>query len=501
MDSLGQVIDRRPALPADSACEAALAVFVRDEQCRLLAVVDGDRPVGLVQRDLFLVRMEAPGAADFPIRQVMDADPLVVGADEPLADFARRVAAERPAALRAGFVVTENGACAGVGDGVALIAALAAGAGRGSGALDLICAEVRAPIANAVVAAEGLARMRLPDGAEAHVETIAEAARAALSLLDVALDLQRAEAGELAITPAPSRLQEVMDILDGRWRSRAEHAGVTLVVSYDGQPDCAAMVDETRLLQVFDALIGHAMAHAGRGMIEASLKARSSGTDVILVGRVRDNSAAFDGAYLKSLFQGGASGPGGVGVQLGLVLAHRTVLAMAGRLEARANTGPGATMSFEIAAGVAIAAEAVDAAGQDGRPARTAHILVVDDNATNRMVVEALCEMFDFSTESVVDGVEAVEAAKAGRFDVILMDIKMPRMDGVTAAREIRRLAGPPGRVPIIALTANADPDEVGEYLAAGMRSVVEKPIKPERLMEALEAALSDAPQSDAAAA
>jgi CheY-like chemotaxis protein len=111
--------------------------------------------------------------------------------------------------------------------------------------------------------------------------------------------------------------------------------------------------------------------------------------------------------------------------------------------------------------------------------------------------------MFDCSTESVVDGVEAVEAAKGGRFDVILMDIKMPRMDGVSAAREIRKLSGGAGRVPIIALTANADADEVAQYLAAGMRSVVEKPIKPERLLEALDNALAERamPPGTAAAA
>jgi CheY-like chemotaxis protein len=85
-----------------------------------------------------------------------------------------------------------------------------------------------------------------------------------------------------------------------------------------------------------------------------------------------------------------------------------------------------------------------------------------------------------------------VEAARGGRFDVILMDIKMPRMDGVTATREIRQLAGLAGRVPIIALTANADADEVQQYLAAGMRGVVEKPIKPERLLEALDGALAE---------
>jgi CheY-like chemotaxis protein len=201
---------------------------------------------------------------------------------------------------------------------------------------------------------------------------------------------------------------------------------------------------------------------------------------------VRDNAAAYAPSDLEAAFRGVASGDvaGGAGLQLQLMLAQRTIVAMDGVLDAKANAGSGATASFELAVE---SAEDADAA-----PGRAAHILVVDDNATNRMVVEALCEMFDCSTESVVDGVEAVEAARTGRYDVILMDIKMPRMDGVAATREIRKLPAPAGRVPIIALTANADADEVTRYLAAGMRCVVEKPIKPDRLMEALDMALAE---------
>jgi len=229
---------------------------------------------------------------------------------------------------------------------------------------------------------------------------------------------------------------------------------------------------------------------------------RQSAAGLALVGRVRDNGAAYPPDYLAGMFRGigDAAASAGAGLQLQLMLAERAIAAMSGRLEAKANPGPGATISFELAAGLAV--EEAPAPGEAGaEPSRSAHILVVDDNATNRMVVEALCEMFDCSTESVADGVEAVEAAKTGRYDVILMDIKMPRMDGVTATREIRKLAGSAGRVPIIALTANADADEVAQYLAAGMRSVVEKPIKPERLLEALDAALAGNPPAGAAAA
>ena len=493
MNSFGDRLDRRSAVPADSLCEAALAAFIHDLHCRALAVVDGRRPIGVVHRDAFMARMEAPGAAARPLRDVIEPDPLIVEAAEPITPFVERALAYRPAALLAGFVVVENGDYRGVCD-LARLAPALMGAGRDALLIERICAEVREPVAHALAAAEGLKRMRLPEGAVAHLDTIADAAHSTLSLLDTAAQLQQAEAGRLQISAAPRRLQELMDDIEARWRIQAEANGVTLLVSYDGAPDCAAMIDAARLMQVFDAVIGHAMAHSVRGVVEATLQVRPADHGFRVTGRVRDNGATYAADYLAGLFSadGDAASAGGIGIKLELMLAERALAAMSGQLVAKANPGPGATVSFDLSAAATDSdgAQAVQAA--DSAPTRSAHILVVDDNATNRMVVEALCEMFDCSTESVVDGVEAVEAARGGRFDVILMDIKMPRMDGVTAAREIRKLPAPAGRVPIIALTANADADEVAQYLAAGMRGVVEKPIKPERLMEALDMALAE---------
>src|SRR5262249_52740196 len=134
-------------------------------------------------------------------------------------------------------------------------------------------------------------------------------------------------------------------------------------------------------------------------------------------------------------------------------------------------------------------------------PARAAHVLVVDDNATNRMVAQSLVEMFECTSESAEDGVEAVEAVRSGRFDLILMDIRMPRMDGVAATRAIRALPGAVAGTPIIALTANADPEDAQAYLAAGMNGVVEKPMKPEHLLLALQQALDGGPATGSAAA
>jgi CheY-like chemotaxis protein len=502
MHFIADTIDRRASLPADGLCEDALAVFVRDPDCRALAVTEADKPVAVVCRDAFLARMEAPGASARPILDVAEPDPLIVEASAEAASFVAAANRHRPLALLTGFVVVEDGVYVGVSDLARLLPALDSATADRPGLIESICAEVREPVAHALAATEGLRRMRLPNGAAAHLDTIADAARATLSLLDVAAELQRAESARLEISVAPCRLQALMDDIEARWREQAELAGVTLLVAYDGAPDVVASIDADRLMQVFDALIGHALAHAGGGVIEAQLRVRPTERGFQLAGRVRDNGATYSVEHLTGMFRDHAYSvqAGGIGVQLGLMLAERSLAAMNGAIEAKTNPGPGAVIAFEFPAEAAHG-EAAKADQPSLAPAaRSAHILVVDDNATNRMVVEALCEMFDCSTESVVDGMEAVEAAKSGRFDVILMDIKMPRMDGVTAAKEIRKLPAAAGRVPIIALTANADADEVAAYVAAGMRTVVEKPIKPERLMEALDAALSGGDQKAAAA-
>ena len=115
------------------------------------------------------------------------------------------------------------------------------------------------------------------------------------------------------------------------------------------------------------------------------------------------------------------------------------------------------------------------------------HVLVADDNATNRLVAETLCAMFGCTSESVEDGAQAVDAALAGAFDLILMDIKMPVMGGLAATRHIRESGHPSAAdLPIVALTANADPRDAEGYLAAGMDAVVEKPIKPALLLAAM---------------
>jgi CheY-like chemotaxis protein len=354
--------------------------------------------------------------------------------------------------------------------------------------LEQVSREFRAPMSGVLAVAQLLSRQPLTSDAQAYVRTIVDSAETLLRRLDEAMDLVLGDSGRLQVTPAPARLRETMDEIQAEWQGRRRD-GPPLLISYDGEPELTVMADAARLKQLFDQLIGSALRVTTRGAVEASLKARCGPEGVYLEGRVRDAGPPLATGQLARIFESTDSSEYSRGSGFSLPLCRRVVEAMNGSIRAEANVGPGVSVIFQVLTPkVEAAAAPTDSVQTGGRG--SAHVLVVDDNATNRMVAESLCEMFDCTSETAEDGVEAVEAARSGRFDLILMDIKMPRMDGVQATRAIRAMPGPIGQVPIIALTANADPDDARSYLASGMSSVVEKPIKPDRLLQAMNAVL-----------
>lgn len=351
---------------------------------------------------------------------------------------------------------------------------------------DRVTTDIRQQMAGIVALTEQLGRQRLSPDAQACVSSIAESADSVRRVLSAALDLRAVQADGLRLDPQPMRLRDLVDRVQDHWRAAAAMSGVTLLVSYDGDPDACVLADAARLEQVFDGFIGEAVGGARRGAVEASLKASTIRDGLRIEGRIRGGrDAAWDAQRLETRLREMDS-EFGLEVALGVALARRIVQHLGGQISDESNLGAGHTIVFAIDL-----PRAADAPGPERRtPGRSAHVLVVDDNATNRMVAQALCEMFDCTCEAASDGIEAVETARAGRFDLILMDIKMPRMDGVSAARAIRALPGEVGETPIVALTANADPDDAAEYLAAGMDGVIEKPMKPEHLLAVLQQAV-----------
>jgi CheY-like chemotaxis protein len=510
METLARLIDRRAPLEANATCADAAARFEAEPEAYALAVVEAGAPVGLIPREVFLARYAADAAlAAQPVTTAMDLDPIIAPAGQSAAAFRSHVLATRPADLLRGFIAVEDNRFAGVGTAVSLLHARrdrSGGLRRAESALiQRLSQDAGARLDGAMAFAARLAEEPLGEDARAWVGAISQTNQSVRDLLGRAADLHRARSGMLHFERNPHRLRDLIDQLEARWSGRAAEAGATLLVSYDGDPEFAADIDAERMMQVFDALIGRALAQPQargyRGAVEAALRARPVLQGVMLEGSVRDSGAPAPPERLARLFEPLGPDDSATGddlsVGLGMALARRIVSVMDGTISAEANVGAGVTVSFQMVAPEAAAAPAAAPAAE--RPA--AHILIVDDNATNRLVVEALCEMFDCTSEQAEDGVEAVEAARARPFDLILMDIRMPRMDGVAATRAIRALPGRAGRTPIIALTANADPDDARTYLAAGMNGVVEKPIKPELLLAALEQALPAEDESASAAA
>jgi len=359
-----------------------------------------------------------------------------------------------------------------------------------------VTADIRQQMGGILALTEQLARQRLTPDAQACASGVAEAAAAVCRMLDAALELQAIRAERLAAATDTISLRDLMDEIQEHWQPTAAMGGVTLLVSYDGDPELKVTADRRRLVQAFDGFIGEAVASARRGAVEASLRATADEATARIEGQVRGGADAdWSGRDLESRVRT-VDSRFGLEVALGVALARQFVLDLGGELAADDQEGGGHSVRFELNL-----PRAEDAPEEERRlTARPAHVLIVDDNATNRMVAQALCEMFDCTCEAANDGIEAIDAVQAARFDLVLMDIKMPRMDGVSAARAIRALPGAVGGVPIVALTANADPDDAAGYLAAGMDGVVEKPMKPEHLLAVLQQALDGAGPEWAAA-
>lgn len=506
-----------------------LARFEREPDTLVIPVLEDGVPVGLVERSAFLEKMASRlGHALYdarPISNAMDPEPAVVEADVRIETFCDVMLKGGPSALLRGFLITKNGRYHGVGTAASLLQAVnnrqreqnrelaaqaavlsdtktqALSAARAkSQFLGIMSHELRTPMNGVLAVAELLRRQPLTETAQAHLQTIVDSSETLLRILQDALDLAKAEAGELELQSAPTPLRALMDDIQAMWEPRASQDGVTLLVGYEGDTELVANIDGVRLKQVFANLVGNALKFARNGVVEARLKAWVEGNQVRMEARVRDDGPGVDMDRVDTLFEPFVHGSGPDGAGLGLSICRQVIERMNGRIWAENNQGRGATFAFDLTAERAFVEteeESNVAALSDLQLQSAPHILIVDDNATNRVVAQALCEMFGCSSELAEDGLEALEMVQKRTFDMVLMDIKMPRMDGVQATQAIRALPGKLGRLPIVALTANADPDDAKHYLSIGMAAVVEKPIKPERLRMAMNAALTSTASSE----
>ncbi|MBP7001660.1 response regulator [Amaricoccus sp.] len=342
--------------------------------------------------------------------------------------------------------------------------------------------EIRTPMTGVIGMLELMLADRLPEAQRLRAEVAHSSAQGLLRILNDVLEFSKLEAGRAERLDAPVEPRKLLAEVTALMAAGAERKGIALRTEVSDRVPQAILTDAMRLRQILVNLLSNAAKFTEVGEIRARMDYDAATRELAV--EVADTGVGFGAADLGRLFEEFYQADYGVGPRrggtgLGLAITRELVGLLGGRVSARSGAAGGAVLSFTIAAPPAAVASM--ATGEGGRSAPGSvpplKVLVAEDNATNQIVLRSYLARNGHAVTLVEDGEAAVRAAEAGGFDVVLMDVEMPRMDGARATRLIRELAGPPGEVPIVALTASALPGDRERHLAAGMTDFVSKPI------------------------
>jgi CheY-like chemotaxis protein len=310
------------------------------------------------------------------------------------------------------------------------------------------------------------------------------------------LDISRIEAGQLPINRAPFDLADCVATIAALHRASAEAKGLEFVIAIDDAAQGWCVGDDVRVTQILSNLLSNAVKFTTAGSVSLAV-VRKGGT---VTFTVTDTGVGFSAEFQARLFSRFEQADGSItrrfgGSGLGLAISGSLAEMMGGQIVATSEPGKGSAFSLYLPLDPAEApapAGAVDEAVQGDISAMK--VLVAEDHPTNRTVVSLILEPFGVALTLVEDGRQAVEAVERETFDLILMDLQMPVLDGLSAAREIRGLEAALGlpRTPIVALSANALPEHIAEARAAGMDGHLAKPMRPDDLIALLTRALEE---------
>jgi CheY-like chemotaxis protein len=310
-------------------------------------------------------------------------------------------------------------------------------------------------------------------------------------LISDILDFSKIEAGSLELEQVDFQPAVVVEGVRDLFAADALSRGVALEVEIDPAVPRHLRGDPSRFGQVLSNLVSNAVKFTHDGQVLVTVAARRRKRRVDLEVRVADTGIGMDAEQQRRIFQPFRQADvsttrtfGGTG--LGLAIAQRLAHALGGDIGVDSTPGVGSTFWFTSRFAPSVASASAAPARAVPRVPGSGHVLVVEDNEVNQLVTVGMLQVLGYTSEVAADGAAAAARAAAGRFDAVLMDLQMPRLDGFAATRLIRQ-AEPPGvRVPIIALTASATTGEDERCRAAGMDGFLTKPVRLDTLGSAL---------------
>ncbi len=363
--------------------------------------------------------------------------------------------------------------------------------------------EIRTPLNGLLTMAEVMDRDPLPPEQRQRLAVVRQSGRDLLHLLNDILDFSKIEAGKLELEEIAFDAEKLLESTLAGFAATAESKGLQLWL--DSAPGALGMRqgDPARVRQIVANFVSNALKFTASGGVRIQITGLGpEGRDGLQIA-VKDSGLGIAPDKMRLLFQKFSQIDASTtrrfgGTGLGLAICQQLATLMGGRVWAESVEGEGSTFFATLMLpyiGPALGSD--DAFDTDVEPVeapvRPLRLLAAEDNATNRLVLATIMQVFGFELLAVENGAQAVETWRTQTFDAILMDVQMPVMDGVQATREIRTLERQEGRArtPIIALSANAFTHQIDEYLAAGMDGHVAKPIELPALQAALEAALA----------
>jgi signal transduction histidine kinase/ligand-binding sensor domain-containing protein/CheY-like chemotaxis protein len=361
--------------------------------------------------------------------------------------------------------------------------------------------EIRTPM-NAVLGMTELALATpLPAEQREYLGIVKNSARSLLTVINDILDFSKVEAGKLDLDPIDFDLRESVEDTVRFMRVRAQQKGLELVCSVDASVPHAVNADPVRLRQVLVNLLGNAIKFTDHGEVTIRVGCESrNGIDSCLHFTVLDTGIGIAPDKLKSIFDAFAQADSSTtrkfgGTGLGLAICYHLVQLMGGTIWAKSELGCGSEFHFTATFRAARTSEKSFSPPessflqnhmeeQSAFPlVRGLTILLAEDNPSNRLVARLTLERAGFRVHEVENGQDALEAVRQNKFDAILMDCRMPVMDGYAATRHIRQLSGSMSKVPIIALTASAFKEDRERAEQAGMDDFISKPFQIQELL------------------
>jgi PAS domain S-box-containing protein len=368
--------------------------------------------------------------------------------------------------------------------------------------------EIRTPLNGILGFADVLQKMG-PDASDEecndYLDTINRSGRHLLGVINDVLDLSKIESGQMEVDPVRCAPHGIIADAVSILRVRAQEKGIDLRCRWEGRVPETILTDPSRFRQLLMNLIGNAIKFTDQGRVEVVARLENVEPSPRLAVDVSDTGIGIAPEHLSSIFEPFVQADGSItrrfgGTGLGLTISRQIAERLGGSLEVKSELGRGSQFMLKIGAGSLQGIRLLDAPHEDVLPSQNragalvdlggASILLVEDGATNRKLVDLVLRRAGARVTTAENGKIAIELARSHAFDLILMDMQMPVMDGYVATAELRRSGL---TIPILALTANAMKGDAERCAAAGCSGFLSKPIDGQRLLDGVAAALRNA--------